>query len=301
MRHGRLRIITLFLAAPLTLYGVFVVSPFAQAFYISLTSWTGYTAAQPFVGLSNYRKLMADPAFWQALEHNALLLVAVPLATIVLGMFFASTLNIGSRSGKVEGVRFSGLYQKLYFLPHILPVVISAVLWQFLYNPQLGLINSLLDSAGLGSLKQTWLGDPRIALWAMAAIMVWTGVGFYVVLFTAAMQSIPKDIYEAADLDGAGPMRTMLSITLPLLRETVQVAYVYLGIGVLDAFTFFQVLLPDGGPNNSTNVVAQYLYQSAFDNGQFGYASAIGVVLCILTLALAAVTFGASRRERIEF
>jgi N-acetylglucosamine transport system permease protein len=301
MRHGRIRIITLFLAAPLTLYGVFVASPLVQAFYISLTSWSGYTGAQPFVGLSNYRQLVADPMFWQALEHNGLLLVAVPLITIALGLFFASMLNVGAHSGAVKGVRFSSFYQKAYFLPHILPVVITAVLWQFLYNPQLGLINSLLDSAGLGSLKQTWLGNPRVALWSMVAIMVWAGVGFYVVLFSAAMQSIPKDLYEAADLDGAGRTRTMLTITLPLMRETVQVAYIYLGIGALDAFTLFQVLQPDGGPNNSTNVIAQYLYQSAFDNGQFGYASAIGVVLCILTLLLAAVTFGLSRRERIEF
>jgi len=301
MRHGRLRIITLFLAAPLTLYGVLVASPLIQAFYISLTSWTGYTSAKPFAGLANYRRLLHDPAFWQALEHNALLLVAVPAITIVLGLLFASLLNVGARAGSVEGVRFSSLYQKSFFLPHILPVVITAVLWQFLYNPELGLINSLLDAAGLGSLKQTWLGDPQVALWSMAAILVWAGVGFYVILFSAAMQSIPKDLYEAADLDGANRLRTMLSITLPLLRETVQVAYVYLGIGALDAFTLFQVLQPDGGPNNSTNVVAQYLYQSAFDNGQFGYASAIGVVLCLLTLVLTAVTFGVSRRERIEF
>ncbi|MFC1438932.1 sugar ABC transporter permease [Streptacidiphilus sp. N1-10] len=301
MGHGKYRIITLFLAAPLTLYGVFVLSPFAQAFYISLTSWTGFTAAQPFVGLANYRKLASDPGFWTALEHNALLLVAVPLVTIALGLFFASTLNVGASAGTVKGVRGAGPYQKLFFLPHILPAVITAVLWQFLYNPQLGPINSALDAVGLGSLKATWLGDPAVALWSLAAIMVWTGVGFYVVLFSAAMQSIPKDIYEAADLDGSSRAQTMWRITLPLLRETVQVAWIYLGIAALDAFALFEVLLPDGGPDNSTNVVAQYLYQAAFQNGEFGYASAIGVVLCLLTLLMAAATFGLSRRETIEF
>jgi N-acetylglucosamine transport system permease protein len=301
MRHGRLRIITLFLAAPLTLYAIFVISPFVQAFSISMTNWTGYTGGQTFTGFANYRKLIHDSQFWQALEHNALLLVAVPLITIVLGLFFASMLNVGAKAGAVGGGRMAGIYQKAYFLPYILPAVITGVLWQFLYNPQLGLVNSLFGSLGLGGLERTWLGDPSVALGSMVAVMVWTGTGFYVVLFGAAMQSIPKDVYEAADLDGASRLRVMWSITLPLLRETVQVAYVYLGIGAMDAFTLFQVLQPDGGPNNSTNVVAQYLYQSAFDNGEFGYASAIGVVLCILTLLLAALTFRAGRRERLEF
>jgi N-acetylglucosamine transport system permease protein len=301
MRHGRLRIITLFLAAPLTLYAIFVISPFVQAFSISMTNWTGYTGGQTFTGFANYRKLIHDAQFWQALEHNALLLVAVPLITIALGLFFASMLNVGAKAGSVGGGRTAGIYQKAYFLPYILPAVITGVLWQFLYNPQLGLVNSLLGAAGLDGLEHTWLGDPSVALGAMVAVMVWTGTGFYVVLFGAAMQSIPKDVYEAADLDGASRLRVMRSITLPLLRETVQVAYIYLGIAALDAFTLFQVLQPDGGPNNSTNVVAQYLYQSAFDNGQFGYASAIGVVLCILTLLLAALTFRVGRGERLEF
>ncbi|MEZ0068336.1 N-acetylglucosamine transport system permease protein [Streptacidiphilus sp. MAP12-20] len=301
MQHGRFRIITLFLAGPLALYGVFVLSPFAQAFWLSLTSWSGYTAAQPFVGLANYKALMSDPAFWQALEHNGLLLAVVPVATIILGLFFAGVLNVGASAGRVGGVRGSSVYQKLYFLPHVLPVVIVAVLWQFLYNPQLGLVNSGLDRLGLGSLKQTWLGDPAVALWSLAAIMLWTGTGFYVVLFSAAMQSIPRELYEAADLDGAGRLGTMWRITLPLLRETVQVSWIYLGIGALDAFALFQVLLPDGGPNDSTNVVSQYLYQTAFQNGQMGYASAIGVVLCLLTLLLAGATFLLSRRETIEF
>lgn len=299
MNHGKYRIIGLFLAGPLALYAIFVVSPYAQAFYISLTSWSGFTPDKPFVGLANYTKLFQDPGFWQALEHNLLLLLVVPLLTIVLGLFFAGMLNIGG--GKGRGVRGAGFYGRVYFLPYILPAVISAVLWQFLYNPQIGLINGGFKALGLNSLAQTWLGDPTIALGAMVAVMLWIGVGFYVVLFSAAMQSIPKDIYEAAELDGAGRMHMIFRITLPMLRDTVQVAYIYLGIGALDAFALFQVLTPDGGPNNSTEVLSQYLYTSAFDDGKFGYASAIGVTMCVLTLILAAISFRLSRRERIEF
>jgi len=302
VNHGKTRIILLFLVLPLTMYAVLVVSPFAQAFWISLTSWSGFTADKQFVGVDNYVRLVQDSDFWRALGHNGVLLLVAPLVTIVLGIFFAAMLNVGGTSGKVEGVRGAALYRRVYFLPHILPVVITAVLWQFIYNPQIGLLNGGLDAIGLGGLARTWLGDPSVALWALIGVMIWAGVGFYVVLFSAAMQSIPKDIYEAAELDGAGRMQMLWRITLPLLRETVQVAYIYLGIHALDAFALFMVLTPDGGPDRSTMVLTQYLYISAFQNGKFGYATAVGVTLCLLSLLLAAVTFRTSRsKPAIEF
>ncbi|WP_371543340.1 sugar ABC transporter permease [Streptomyces sp. NBC_00554] len=302
MNHGKTRIILLFLALPLALYGALVVSPYAQAFSIALTSWSGFTADKPFVGLDNFQRLFQDPEFWQALGHNGLLLLVVPLVTIALGLFFAAMLNVGGSDGKVAGVRGSALYRRVYFLPHILPVVITAILWQFIYNPQIGLLNGGLDAIGLGGLAHTWLGDPAVALWSLIAVMVWAGVGFYVVLFSAAMQSIPKDIFEAADLDGAGRFQTLTRITLPLLRESVQVAWVYLGIHALDAFALFMVLTPTGGPDNSTMVLSQYLYLSAFGNGKFGYATAIGVMLSLLSLLLTALTFRGSRdKNTIEF
>ncbi|GHD66972.1 sugar ABC transporter permease [Streptomyces mirabilis] len=302
MNHGKTRIILLFLALPLTLYAVLVVSPYAQAFQISLTSWSGFTADKPFVGFDNFQRLLQDPEFWRALAHNGLLLLVVPLVTIALGLFFAAMLNVGGSGGKVAGVRGSAFYRRVYFLPHILPVVITAVLWQFIYNPQIGLLNGGLEALGLGGLAHSWLGDPTVALWALIGVLVWAGVGFYVVLFSAAMQSIPKDIFEAAELDGAGRFQTLTRITLPLLRETVQVAWIYLGIHALDAFALFMVLAPSGGPDNSTMVLSQYLYLSAFQKGNFGYATAIGVLLSLLSLLMTALTFGTSRKKTtIEF
>ncbi|MFF1674516.1 carbohydrate ABC transporter permease [Streptomyces sp. NPDC058256] len=302
MNHGKTRIILLFLALPLTLYAVLVVSPYAQAFQISLTSWSGFTADKPFVGFDNFQRLLQDPEFWQALAHNGLLLLVVPLVTIALGLFFAAMLNVGGSGGKVAGVRGSAFYRRVYFLPHILPVVITAVLWQFIYNPQIGLLNGGLEAIGLSGLALSWLGDPAVALWSLIGVLVWAGVGFYVVLFSAAMQSIPKDIFEAAELDGAGRFQTLTRITLPLLRETVQVAWIYLGIHALDAFALFMVLAPSGGPDNSTMVLSQYLYLSAFQKGNFGYATAIGVLLSLLSLLMTALTFGTSRKKTtIEF
>ncbi len=302
MKYGKNRIIFSFLVLPLTLYAIFVVSPYAQAFSISLTSWTGFTAEKPFIGLDNFAKIFDDPVFWKALGHNALLLLVVPLVTIVLGLFFASMLNVGRSAGKVGGVRGAGFYGRVFFLPHILPIVITAVLWKFLYNPQIGLLNGTLEALGLESLTRSWLGDPNVALWAIVAVMIWAGVGFYVLLFSAAMQSIPREIYEAAELDGAGRFQTLWRITLPLLRETVQVAWVYLGIHALDAFALVMVMTPGGGPDNSTSVLAEYLYRSAFTDGRFGYATAIGVTLCLLSLALALITFRTSgKKSAIEY
>jgi N-acetylglucosamine transport system permease protein len=302
MNKGKYRFVAAFLAAPVLLYAVFVVSPYVQAAYISLTSWSGLTSAKPFIGLGNYVRLVQDGDFWVALAHNAILLLVVPIVTIVLGLFFASMLNVGSGAGRgVRGVRGAGLYKVVFFLPYIMPAVIAAVLWEFIYNPQIGMLDGALDALGLGGLKRDWLGDPSVALWSLMGVMVWAGVGFYVVLFSAAMQSIPKDIYEAAELDGASRWAVMRRITVPMLRSTVQVAYIYLGIAALDAFTLVQVITPKGGPDNSTSVVALYLYDTAFQQGEFGYASAIGVAMCVLTLVLAAITFRSGRRERLEF
>lgn len=299
MNQGKHRFIAAFLATPLLVYVVFVISPYVQAVYISMTRWSGFGSNRPFTGSANYARLIEDPQFWQALGHNALLLLVVPLVTIALGLFFASMLNVGG--GRGRGVRGTGFYRVVYFLPYVLPVVIAAVLWQFIYNPQFGLLNASLDTVGLGALKQSWLGDPVVALWSVMAMMIWIGTGFYVVLFSAALQSIPREVYEAAELDGAGRFQTMLRVTLPMLRDTVQVAYVYLGIMALDGFALVQVLTPTGGPDNATQVVAKYMYDAAFERGEFGYAAAIGVALCVLTLLFAGVVFRAFRRERLEF
>lgn len=302
MHHHRYRLAVGFLAAPLALYVVFVVSPYLQAFYISLTNWQGVGAAPSFVGLANYAELVRDSDVWGALWHNAILLVTLPVLTIGLALFFAFMLNAGGRlrSGRSTGVRGSGLYRVVYFFPYVLSIAIIAVLWQFVYNPRIGLLNGVLDSVGLGSWTRTWLGDPHWALWALLVVLVWNGVGFYVVLFTAGMQSIPADLYEAVLLDGAGRVGTFFRLTLPLLWDTVQTSLVYIGISALDAFAVVAIMT-QGGPDGSTEVMSHLLYQTAFRYSQFGYASSMGVLLFFVSMVLAAFTLRFTRRERIEF
>ncbi len=304
MRHGKYRLIISFLALPVALYAVFVIWPYAQAFYLSITDWRGLSSQARVVGFDNYVRLVHDTAFWPALKHNAYLLIALPLITIGLGLFFASMLNVGGRSGRaaVQGVRGARVYQVVYFFPQVLSISIIAILWQFAYNPNSGLVNGFLRVIGLGSVQPVWLGDPKLVLWAVLAVMVWSNVGFYVVLFSAGMQSIPRDLYEAALLDGAGRGATFFRVTLPLLWDTVQVAWVYLGIVALDAFATIQIMTNnEGGPSRAADVLSLSLYRNAFDYSNFGYACAMGVTLFFLTLTMAVVTMRLSRRERIEF
>ncbi|GAA3040321.1 sugar ABC transporter permease [Streptomyces olivoverticillatus] len=293
MQHGKYRFIAGFLVLPLTIYGVFLVSPFVQAIYYSFTDWTGLSPDFSMVGFKNYQRLWNDDVFWKAVGHNVLLLLVLPLITLGLGLFFAFMLNVGGRRRKnaaVAGVRGSGAYKIVYFFPQVLSIAIVALLFQFAYNPNSGAINSFLSGIGLDSVRPDWLGDPGLALWCVMAVMVWSNVGFYVVLFSAGMSSIPRDFYEAALLDGANRFQTFFRITLPLLWDTVQTGWVYMGIMALDGFAVVQIMtVGPGGPDYSTEVLSYYLYTKAFRDGQAGYATALGVALLIVTLVFAGI------------
>ncbi|MFH8788998.1 carbohydrate ABC transporter permease [Streptomyces roseoverticillatus] len=305
MQHGKYRFIVGFLAVPLVIYAVFVISPFLQAIYYSFTDWTGLSPDFKMVGVGNYRKMFADDVFWKSVGHNVLLLLVLPLVTLGLGLFFAFMLNVGGRRRKnaaVAGVRGSGFYKVVYFFPQVLSIAIVALLFQFAYNPNSGALNSFLSAVGLDSVQPNWLGDPDLALWCVMAVMVWSNVGFYVVLFSAGMSSIPKDFYEAALLDGANRIQTFFRITLPLLWDTVQTGWVYMGIMALDGFAVVQIMtVGPGGPDYSTEVLAYFLYTKAFRDGQAGYATTLGVALLIVTMIFAGIVMKLGRRERLEF
>jgi N-acetylglucosamine transport system permease protein len=301
MRHGKYPFIIGFLIAPVTLYVVFVIAPYVQAFYISLTNWRGF-APPKWAGFANYQRMWGDSAVWKAIEHHIVILVALPLVTIAIALVFSFLLNLGGKSkgGNMAGVWGSKFYRVVFFFPQLLALPIIGVLFSTVYRPNSsGLIDGVLIKLGIDPVG--WLIQPSLALWSVIAVLVWQSVGFYVVLFSAAMASIPKDIFEAAELDGASQGTLFWRVTLPLLWDTLQVAWVYLGIAAFDAFAIVDVLTVDhGGPDNATTVLAEQIYQNAFQFGRFGYASAIGVVLFFLTLTFAALTLRVTRRETIE-
>ncbi|MFI5835722.1 carbohydrate ABC transporter permease [Micromonospora sp. NPDC051300] len=194
--------------------------------------------------------------------------------------------HLGGRDGR-RAIAGSGAYQIVYFFPQLLSLVVIAVLWGFVYHPNNGLLNGALRSLGLDALTRSWLASPSLALIAVMVVLVWSSVGFYVVLFSAAIDGIPRELFEAPLLDGAGTWATFRTVTLPLVRESVQVAFVYLGIAALDAFAVVQVMtVGPGGPDGATEMIGLSLYRTAFQYGKFGYASAMGVALSDLSLPL---------------
>lgn len=307
MQHGKYRFIVGFLVAPLALYAIFVIWPFVQAIYYSFTDWTGLSPDFKMVGFANYTRMLHDDIFWKSLQHSLLFALLLPLVTLGLALFFAFMLNVGGRRRKgaaITGVRGSGFYKIAYFFPQVLSIAIVSLLFQFAYNPNDGVINGTLKAIGLGSVQPDWLGDPNLALWCVMAVLLWSTVGFFVVLFSAGMASIPKDFYEVALLDGASRATTFFKITLPLLWDTVQSGWVYMGILALgaEAFAAVQIMtVGPGGPDYSTTVLPLYVYQSAFRDANAAYATTIGVALLIVTLLFAAIVMRVGRRERLEF
>lgn len=303
MKYGRYPFIVGFLAPGLVLYVVFVLSPFAQAFHYSLTDWTGITPEFEYVGLDNFERLLDDSLFLTALRNNALVLVVVPAVTVFLALVFAFLLNVGggATSAGIKGIRGSGFYKLVFFMPQVLAIPVIAVIWSVIFEPTpTGLVNSALGRLGIGPVG--FLADPDIALWCVMWVLVWGSVGFYLVLFNAAISSVPREIFEAAVMDGAGRLSTFLRVTLPLLWDTVQTAWVYLAILALDIYALVAVMTAGpGGPDNSTQVMSLQIAQNGFQFGRAGYASAMGVVLFFLTMVVAVFMLRISRRERIEF
>ncbi len=284
----------------LILYFVFVLYPYARAFYISLTSWRGVSASMPYVGMENYRKLLDETRFMDALSRNAQLLIALPLITISIALLFAALFTQG---GKGQGIRGASFYRITFFFPQVMSAVIVGILFTYVYSPNNGLLNGVLRKIGLDSLTRAWLGNPNTILWAIAAVAIWSGVGFYMVIFIASMQSIPTTFYEAAVLDGAGKWKQFKDITIPLMWETIRTAMIYIAIAALDMFTLVQVMTGGGssGASRKAEVAAVYMYSEAFTKSRWGSASAVGVILLILTLLLSVVLMQVTRRETYEF
>ncbi|MFW6598543.1 carbohydrate ABC transporter permease [Propionibacteriaceae bacterium Y2011] len=306
MKRGQTAFLITFLVLPLALFGIFVVSPYVQAFYLGMTDWTGYSETFNIVGLQNFAYIfgfegVADAVFWRGLRNNLVLLVTVPVITIVIALFFASMLNLSgsTKGGQIKGVPGSGFFRILFFVPQVISVAALGILFQQLFQPN-GLLNSLIRLVAPGSNPPAWLVDTRFALACVVVVLVWMNVGFYMVYFTAAMASIPRELLEAAAIDRAGKLATFMRITLPLLWPSVQTAFIYIAILSLDALAIVQVMtVGPGGPDSATTVMALSLFLSK-QEGYFGYASAQGVIIFLITLVLAALTFRITRREQVE-
>ncbi|AIQ48626.1 sugar ABC transporter permease [Paenibacillus sp. FSL R7-0273] len=270
----------LFIAPMLVLTVTLVIIPILLSGVISFSDWnfvTGLEGFQP-VGLDNYTRLFQDEAFHRSLMNNLIMIAVVPVA-IFLALVLAVLIN--------KATYFKSLFKVIYFMPFISSFVAIALLWRVLYHPTNGPINGFLRSIGVEN-PPLWLADPKFALISVMIIMVWTSLGFNMVIYMAGLQNISKDLYEAADVDGASPLRQFFRITLPLLSPT---SFFLLITGIVGSFKVFDLImvLTGGGPAGSTSVIVYYLYEVAFVNLESGYASAMGIVLLILILLVTLV------------
>ena len=265
-----------FLAPALLIYFAFLVVPMFTSLWYSLTNWSG-VGPMHFVGAANYREIFSDPGSLLALRNTgiwALVMVTVPTA---VGLLLANFLR---GRGWWKGPVLAILY-----LPAVLPMIGVALLWGWIYNPQFGFINSLLSEMGLGGLTVDWLGSRTSAIPALLVAGIWVSVGFPVVLYTAGLQTIAPELYEAARVDGAGRWSLFRHITIPGLRQMHVVIISLEIIGALQTFAIIYALTA-GGPGNSTQVLGFWMYQNIFSFHRVGYGSAIGWLLAIMGLAV---------------
>jgi len=265
----------LFLLPSLALYLVFVVNPFIQSIWFSMTDWNGAAKNKPFVGLANYRELLADSLFWQALRHNlvwVLIGTAVPLA---LGMVLAHLMWSKPRGFTV--------YRTVFFLPHILLSTVVGIIWAWIYNPIFGILNKGLDAAGLEDVSRGWLGDPDTALLAVLVAAMWATIGFVFVILLAGLQNVSRDLLEAATIDGASGWQRFRDVTLPEMANVINVVTALLLIGGFSVFDLIYVMT-GGGPNNASQTLATYTFEQAFAQNRVGYGAALSLVMTFLAL-----------------
>lgn len=285
-RRERALFITAFLAPAVLLFAGFVLVPLGQAIAVSFTRWRGVSAQQTWVGLANYQRLAQDNAFWGALGHNLWLLLGVGAGILALALPIAHALHQPGRLGAAT--------RTLALFPQVISTVVVAILWMFLLNPSFGLLDSLLRGLGLPTPRQGWLGTSSLALPSVGVALLWSMLGFYVLLFAAGIRGLSADVMEASELDGATGWRRFRWVTWPMLWAVRRTAMVYLGINLLNTFAVVY-LMTQGGPDRRTEVMLTYLYQQAFTHGQFGYATAVAVVSLVAALLLSGLLMAVFR------
>lgn len=266
----------LYLLPAFLVYGAFMLFPLIRSAQFSLYDWPGF-GPSTFVGLGNYVDLLGDRRFLAAIQHALILIVFYSILPLIVGLVLAAIL----RRGQVRGL---GFFRVAIFMPQVIALVVVAVAWHQIYSPR-GILNDGLAAIGLGHLARGWLGDPTLALPAVGMIGFWLQTGLVMLLLLAGMGRIPGDLFEAARLDGAGPVSEFFAITLPSVRGEITTALVLTIIAALKTFDLVYVTT-SGGPGTATTVPSYEVYNRAFNLKMVGSASAVAIVLTILVFVI---------------
>jgi raffinose/stachyose/melibiose transport system permease protein len=269
--------IALFLLPALVLYCLFVIAPIFQAIHYSGYKWNGLGSLDQFVGLRNFKTAFEDPVFTGALKHNGIIVLLSLCVQLPFALAIAWILN--------QRLRGRALLRLLFFMPFVLSEVVTAVVFTLMLQPH-GLVDQSLDKTGLDFLIKEWLADPGIALYSVFVAISWKYFGFHMVLYLAGLQQIPRELEEAAAIDGANPWQIFRYVTVPLLGPTIRISVFLSIIGAIQLFDLVWVMT-GGGPVDSTNTMAIYMIDHGFKRFQFGYASAVAVIMLVVSLAFA--------------
>ncbi|MCM3659480.1 sugar ABC transporter permease [Georgenia satyanarayanai] len=275
-----------YLVPGLALLTVIIIVPLVWNVYLTFTSYRGIRPPE-WIGLENWRRLLADETFWTSFENSLAMIGAMVVAPTLVGLVLAAMLF--DLIGKKFGARVASFLRATYYLPQILPSVIAAIVIGWILRPQDGALNDILGGLGLESLQHNWLGSPDTAMPSLMVVLVWVQIGYPVVIFMAALQRVDPELYEAAELDGAGWFQRFRAITIGMIRPEVFVVVLTCTIAALKVFGPVYALT-GGGPGTSTIVPAYYAYSQFFQAQQVGYGATIATALTAV-VAVVAVTF----------
>ena len=268
-------VVLLFMLPAFVLYTIFFVVPFTRTLYYSFFSWNGMGQAT-FLGLANYIRLVGDELFTAGLGRVTIWAIASIILKVGGALVLAAMLR--------KRIRGSGFFTSVFFLPVVISAAAISLMFALLYDLDTGPFNVLLRAIGLGGLARNWLGDEKTAFWAVIAVPIFHTIGYFFVILLAGLQDISEEIYEAAEIDGAGALKTFTGITVPLIWPILQICIVLATTGALKAFDYVAILTA-GGPGNATQVPATYMYQTIFVGLKYGYGTALAFTIFLFTLA----------------
>ena len=282
------------LAPAVILVALFMFWPTVNVFRMSLYRMGGITNRKEFIGLQNFKTLMEDKNFLEAMQNTILIIVMVMIFTIVFAILFAAILQRGKFKGK-------NFFRVIFYIPNILSIVVIGGIFGAIYDPSNGLLNTFLEAVHLDFLTHKWMGEPKIVIYSIIFALVWQAIGYYMVMYMSGMSAIPEDLYEAASLDGSSEINTFFTVTLPLIWTNIRTTLTFYIISTINLSFLFVQIMTDGGPNGKTEVFLNYMYKQAYTNSTYGYGMAVGVVVFTFSFALAAIVNKVTKREPLEF
>ncbi|NWL86562.1 sugar ABC transporter permease [Paenibacillus sp. 79R4] len=260
----------------LLIYLGIAIVPIGLSLYYSVMNWNGI-GSMTFVGFDNYVQILSNSTFWLSVKNNVIIMVTGLIGQLPIGLLLAILLN--------RGLKGSGFFRTIGFMPVVISSVMVSLIWGMIYNTEYGMLNNLLGFIGLEGWQQNWLGDVKWSMLSISIAYIWQNCGLYMVIFLAALQNIPDEVNEAAELDGATGFKRTMRITIPMIRGTIMVCVVY---SISNSFRVFDLIqiLTGGGPAHQTEVMTIYMYNSAFMNMRYGYGSAVSILILLFSLVV---------------